>query len=145
MRYYNIEVLRVEYKNIDIINKYYVEDTFFAVAENFIDGWKINSTQKILGLKYSAVAFNIYTSIYYLEEYWFKCKDKFQELINIQSSNFYLQAAYDNLYQLLNFMSLSEQENKELYNNDKKRYNKEKTSELKILNLIMKIKKLLNS
>ncbi|MFQ3803029.1 hypothetical protein AAA451_01860 [Staphylococcus equorum] len=125
MNYYDLNSLGLNYKNINVINKYYVEDTFFAVAEQFVEPYKITATQKILSIKYSSVTFNIFTSIYYLEQYCFNSNNKYKELINTQSSNFYIQAAYDNLYQLLNFMTLSEEENTKLYNDDQSRYDKE--------------------
>ncbi|MCD8920857.1 hypothetical protein [Staphylococcus gallinarum] len=125
MNYYDLNSLGLTYKNIDILNKYYVENTFFGVAEQFVEPYKITATQIILSIKYSSVTFNIFTSIYYLEQYCFNSNNKYQELINTQSSNFYIQAAYDNLYQLLNFMTLSEEENTKLYNDDQKRYYKE--------------------
>lgn len=134
MNYYDLNSLGLNYKNIYILNKYYVEDTFFAVAERFVNPYKITATQKILGIKYTSVTFNIFTSIYYLEQYCFNSNNKFQELINTQSSNFYIQAAYDNLYQLLNFMTLSEEENIKLYNDDQKRYDKEQNFRIGKLN-----------
>lgn len=128
---FSLEGVQIHFENGDVINKYYIDDTILAVGNRFKSEYRLKSTQKMLFLKYKAVIFNIFTSIVYLNKYHnFSSSDKsdmndYYKLINIQSSNSYLQSAYDNLYQLLNFMTYDENDNKTFYNNDQKRINTE--------------------
>ncbi|WP_323714367.1 hypothetical protein P3T97_11665 [Mammaliicoccus sciuri] len=125
---FSLEGILLKFENGDVINKYYIDDTLLAVGEQFKNGFKIKSTQKMLFLKYKAIIFNIVTSIVYLNKYHkFLSSEKnelndYNKLINIQTCNSYLQSAYDNIYQLLNFMTYSENDNKVFYESDRKRF-----------------------
>ncbi|WP_301420177.1 hypothetical protein [Mammaliicoccus lentus] len=128
---YSLKGVLIDFKNEDIINKYFIDDTILAVGNKFKSEYRIKSTQKILFLKYKSVTFNIFTSVLYLNRFIEFSKYKrtefndYNKLINIQSSNSYLQSAYDNLYQLINFMSYDEDTNKKFFENNNKRYNTE--------------------
>lgn len=147
---FSLEGVQIHFENGDVINKYYIDDTFLAVGEQFKNNFKIKSTQKMLFLKYKAVIFNIVTSIVYLNNYIkFSSGDKndmndYHKLINIQSSNSYLQSAYDNLYQLLNFMTYDEYDNKTFYENDQKRINTEINFRIKNIKRVPQNTELIN-
>lgn len=147
---YSLEGVQINFENGDVINKYYIDDTIFAVGNKFKSEYRLKSTQKMLFLKYKAVIFNIVTSIVYLNKYYkFSSSDKndmndYNKLINIQSSNSYLQSAYDNLYQLLNFMTYDENDNKTFYENDRKRFDTEINFRIKNIKRVPQNIKLIN-
>ncbi|MDS3951413.1 hypothetical protein ACKI6Z_06285 [Staphylococcus epidermidis] len=122
MNCYDTNTIETNYKNINVLNKYYINEGIFPVAERFVEHYRINGTQKIISLKYNAITYNLFTTMYFIDEYTFNSHNDFKKMMNLQSGNFYLQAAYDNLYQLLYFMTFSNNKNELLFKDDHKRY-----------------------
>lgn len=76
--------------------------------------------------------------MYFIDEYTCNSHNDFKKMINLQSGNFYLQAAYDNIYQLLYFMTFSNSKNELLFKDDHKRYQVEES--FRIIDFIKKHK-----
>lgn len=124
MELYNLHTINNKYNNNKVINKYYLNDFAFNIGK--VNN-KLIPTQEILSLKYSAVSFNLYTAMLFLDSYYSNSKTKFSNLVFLQTSNFYLQAAYDNLFQLLYFMTFDDNKNDKLLNNNDHRYKVEES------------------
>ncbi|MCC3756514.1 hypothetical protein [Staphylococcus capitis] len=90
MNYYNTNTIEINYKNIKVLNKYYIDEVIFPVAERFVEKYKVNGTQKIISLKYNAVSFNLFTTMFFIGEYTFNSHNDFKKMMNLQSGNFYL-------------------------------------------------------
>lgn len=127
-----IDNLELDFPNSYLINKYYISDFMLGAGKAiFNDENKLNPKQEMLNLRYNAISFNLYCSMFYLDEYFKVFKIAPNNLMSLQTSNFYLQAAYDSLYQLLHFMTFNENKLKFYLKNEKKRQNEEKSLVIK--------------
>lgn len=101
--YYYVDKNLCEIKNFHTLNYYSLDKKVIGLSRDaFVEDGKMNSFDEMFHLKYQSVCFNLYASLY-MYSTALSYKDA-QELLFIQSSNNYLQSAYDNMFQLIRIL-----------------------------------------
>lgn len=121
MYIYSYDKAFEEFQHFDVLNKFQLTQDAIALSKSvFTNGYNITPSQEILHLKYQAVCFNIYSSMYmyikYLEDI-----SKPVNLIYLQASNNYLQSSWDCIYQMISMFNLDDKHVTELLKDEEKR------------------------
>lgn len=126
-RQYEINTILFPFHEIESLLEYQIVQSYAAIGYHFVRPFYYK--QRVINLKYQAVQNHLLNSILYLDKYVTDNSDIKENdyLYNsyLSSSSIYLHAALENLYQLVSFSLLDEENNKLLFDDDYYRYSKE--------------------
>lgn len=126
MYIYSYDKAFEEFQHFDVLNKFQLSHDAIAISKTvFINGNDIMPSQEILHLKYQAVCFNMYSSMYMYIKYLENISTSLN-LIYLQASNNYLQSSWDCIYQMISMFNLEDEHIKVLLNDEEERVKHEK-------------------
>lgn len=127
-----------DFPDFELINKYQLDQNMIGLSKvGFKIGYDLKPNQEILHLKYQAVTFNLYGSMYMFIHFK-NNKDNAIGLMYLQSSNNFLQSSWDCLFQMINMFNLEIGHAEKLIKDENKRIATEK--KLKVYDYMVKHK-----
>lgn len=115
-----------EFNNFNVLNKFQLSQNAIAISKAaFKKEAKIIPRQEMLHLKYQAVCFNLYSSMYMYTRYLDNINTS-MNIIYFQSANNFLQSSWDSIFQMISMFNLEDEEVERLLLDEKERIKCEK-------------------